>query len=97
MKLRYTQRAAAELDAVLGYIGERSPHGAAKVERRVQAIIALLSRHPEAGQKTSRAGLRRIVAHPYPYLIFYQATADEIVIHGVRHAARRPSSMPDRE
>jgi toxin ParE1/3/4 len=32
--------------------------------------------------------------HPYPYLIFYKATADEVVIHGVRHAARRPSSMP---
>jgi plasmid stabilization system protein ParE len=37
----------------------------------------------------------RIIASPYPYLIFYQATEDEIVIHGVRHGARRPSSMPE--
>jgi plasmid stabilization system protein ParE len=36
-----------------------------------------------------------MVASPYPYLIFYQATEDEIVIHGVRHSARRPSSMPE--
>lgn len=97
MRLRYTPRAAAELDGVLAYIAERSPRGAANVKRRVQALIALLLRHPEAGQRTSRAGLRRIVAHPYPYLIFYQATADEIIIHGVRHGARRPLPTPDRE
>jgi hypothetical protein len=29
---------------------------------------------------------------PHPYLIFYEATEDEIVIHGVRHGARRPST-----
>ncbi len=97
MKLRYTQRAAAELDAILGYIGERSPQGAAKVKRRVQAIIDMVLRHPEAGRKTSRLGLRRIVAHPYPYLVFYEAAVDEIIIHGVRHGARRTSAVPDRE
>jgi toxin ParE1/3/4 len=31
---------------------------------------------------------------PYPYLIFYQATEEELVIHAVRHMARDPSSMP---
>jgi toxin ParE1/3/4 len=65
VKLRYTLRAAEELDRVLSYIDERSPR------------------------------LRRVVAHPYPYLIFYTASDDEVVVHGVRHAARRPSSMPE--
>jgi hypothetical protein len=27
---------------------------------------------------------------PYPYLIFYEATSEEVVIIGVRHAAREP-------
>jgi toxin ParE1/3/4 len=31
-----------------------------------------------------------MVVSPYPFLIFYQATEEEIVIHGVRHTARRP-------
>jgi plasmid stabilization system protein ParE len=31
---------------------------------------------------------------PYPYLVFYQAREDEIIIHAVRHAARDPASMP---
>lgn len=95
MKLRYTLRAAAELDEVLSYIEERSPRGARRVQTRIQLIINLLLRHPHAGQLTSKGRLRRMVAFPYPYLIFYQATEDEIVIHGVRHSARRPSSMPE--
>ena len=95
MRLRYTLRAAAELDEVLAYIEARSPQGARRVQARIQVIINLLLRHPHAGQLTSKGRLLRMIASPYPYLIFYQATDDEIVIHGVRHSARHPSSMPE--
>ncbi len=91
MKLRYTLRAAEELDQVVSYIDKRSPQGA----HHIKAIIDLIALHPHAGQLTNTRRLRRVVVHPYPYLIFYAATDDEVVIHGVRHAARRPSSMPD--
>jgi plasmid stabilization system protein ParE len=91
VKLRYTRRAAAELEEVLAYIEERSPRGARRVQARVQAITNLLLEHPKAGQVTSNSRLRRMVASPYPYLIFYEVTEDHIVVHGVRHAARRPS------
>ena len=94
MKLRYTLRGAAELAEVLVYIEERSPQGARHVKKRIQAIINLLLQYPHAGQPTSKGRLRRVVASPYPYLIFYHATGDELVIHGVRHTARKPSSMP---
>ena len=95
MKLRYTLRAAEELDQVLSHIDERSPLGARHVKARIQATIELIALHPKAGRLTSRRRLRRVVAHPYPYLIFYTASDDEVVVHGVRHAARRPSSMPE--
>jgi toxin ParE1/3/4 len=91
VRLRYTLRAAAELDEVLVYIEARSPQGARRVQARIQVIINLLLQHPHAGQLTSKSRLRRMIVSPYPYLIFYQATEDEIVIHGVR----RPSSMPE--
>ena len=55
-------------------------------------MIDLIALHPNAGLLTSRRRLRRIVVHPYPYLIFYIVLDDEVVIHG--RAARRPSSMP---
>jgi toxin ParE1/3/4 len=95
VKLRYTPRALAELDEVLTYIAERSPQGARNVRTRIDAIITMLLQHPGVGQLTSKGRLRRIGASPYPYLIFYRETGTEIVIHGVRHSARNPSSMPD--
>ena len=55
-------------------------------------MIDLIALHPHAGQPTNIRALGRVVAHPYPYVIFYAATDDEVVIHSVRHAARRPSS-----
>ncbi|HMN72933.1 MAG TPA: type II toxin-antitoxin system RelE/ParE family toxin [Rhodoblastus sp.] len=91
MKLRYTRRAATELDQVLADIDRASPLGAAKVKRRLFEVMLLLIDRPEAGQATSR-GLRRFVAFPYPYVVFYRVETDWITIHAVRHAARRPLS-----
>ena len=39
--------------------------------------------------------MRRIAVTPYPYLIFYEPTDDEVIVVGVRHGARDPSSMPE--
>jgi toxin ParE1/3/4 len=94
VRLRYTPRALAELDEILTYIGERSPQGAQRVQARIQAVIDLLMKHPKSGHATSNPNLRRIVAAPYPYLIFYRAAQEEIIIIGVRHSARDPASMP---
>jgi hypothetical protein len=47
------------------------------------------------GRRTSKAGCAASRSIPIPYLIFYQISGDQIVIHGVRHSARDPSSMPD--
>ena len=90
LNLRYTPKALAELVDILAYIAERSPQGARNVQARIQAITALLMQHPHAGQLTSESGLRRIVTPPYPYLVFYEVTTEEVVIIGVRHAAREP-------
>jgi hypothetical protein len=52
-------------------------------------MISLLLAYPHAGVRTSNARLRRLAAYPYPYLIFYEATEDAIIVHGVRHSARK--------
>jgi plasmid stabilization system protein ParE len=96
VKLRYTPRAITELDELLAYIEQHSPRGARHVKTRIRSVINFLSQHPHAGRLTSKGGLRRVVAYPYAFLIFYSASEDEVVIHGVRHGARRPASMPNR-
>ncbi len=94
MKLVYTRPALADLDSVLGYIVVRSPQGAARVQRRLQALINLLPSHPHIGARTDDPTIRRMVATPYPYLIFYEPTETAIIVHAIRHAARDSSGMP---
>jgi toxin ParE1/3/4 len=65
------------------------------VQTRIHLIIDLLLQHPHAGQLTSKGRLRLMIVSPYPYVVFYHATEDGIVIHGVRHSARSPSTAPE--
>jgi toxin ParE1/3/4 len=94
VKLRYTLPALADLIAVLDYIAVYSPQGAKRVQARIQTIINLLPVHPHIGIRTDDPIIRRLTTAPYPYLVFYEATETEIIIHAVRHAARDPSGMP---
>jgi toxin ParE1/3/4 len=90
VNVRYTRRALAQIDRALTYLEQRSPQGAAHVRDRIAALVELLQDHPHAGRQTSRANVRRIFTHPYPYLIDYRATSTEIIIMRFRHTARRP-------
>jgi toxin ParE1/3/4 len=94
VKVRYTLPALADLRSILDYIAAHSPRGARRVQARIQAIIELPLLYPHIGTRTDDPSIRRLATPPYPYLIFYEATEAEIVIHSVRHAARDPSGMP---
>jgi plasmid stabilization system protein ParE len=85
LRLRYTLPALAELDQILDYVALRSPQGARRVQRRIQALIELLPRHPRLGGRTDHPAIRRLAILPFPYLVFYEATDTEIII---------PSDMP---
>jgi toxin ParE1/3/4 len=94
VKLRYTLPALADLGAILDYIDAHSPQGARRVQARIQALTDLLLQYPRIGRRTNDPAIRRMTTTPYPYLVFYEATESEIIIHAVRHAARNPSGMP---
>lgn len=94
LALRFTQPALQDLDEILHYISERSPQGARRVQARIRAVTDLLAWHPYIGSRTDHGGIRRIRTSPYPYLIFYEPTETEVIIHAVRHAARNPTGMP---
>ena len=94
VRLRYTLPALADLSAILDYIAAHSPQGARRVQARIQALADLLLMYPHIGRRTNDPGIRRITTTPYPYLVFYEVTETEIIIHAVRHAARDPSGMP---
>ena len=88
MRLRYTRRALRQLLAILDYI-EQLPQGAASLARRIEEAIAILKIQPNIGVATQRSGFRRFVLGPYPYVVLYQPTGAEIIIHSVRHVSRK--------
>lgn len=96
MRLRYTQPALADLKGLAEYIEVRSPQGARRVQQRIKSLIEQLRDQPFIGQRTEDPTIRRLIATPYPYLIFYEVTDTEVIIHTVFHGARDPSTMPGR-
>ena len=94
MRLRYTLPGLADLSAILDYIAAHSPQGARRVQARIQSLTDLLLRYPGIGTRTNDPAIRRMTVTPYPYLVFYEATETELIVHAVRHAARDPSGMP---
>ena len=94
MRVRYTLPALADLEAILDYIGAQSPRGAKRVRAKIKSVIDLLPRQPLIGTRTDDPPIRRLVVTPYPYLVFYEPAADEIIIHAIRHAARKPIATP---
>ena len=94
MRLRYTLPALADLSGILDFIAAHSPQGARRIQARIRTLADLLLLYPHIGSSTNDPTIRRIATTPYPYLIFYEVTETEIIIHAVRHAARDPSGMP---
>lgn len=90
MRLRVTRRAATQIEKALDYIEADSPQGANHVRERIKTLFLLLSQHPYAGQATDLPGVRRLTLSPYPYLIFYRVTENEVIVQRMRHTSRRP-------
>jgi plasmid stabilization system protein ParE len=49
MKLRYSERAASDLEAIQSYIAERSPSAARAIGQRIKEAIELLTDFPGLG------------------------------------------------
>ncbi|MBX3502187.1 MAG: type II toxin-antitoxin system RelE/ParE family toxin [Alphaproteobacteria bacterium] len=88
MIVRFTPAARDELRDILTYIEERNPVGARKVASRVRRALDLVVEFPQHGAPTDVPGIRRVLALPYPYVIFYEVLTNEIVVHRVRHVRR---------
>ena len=94
MRLRFTRPALSDLAEILDYIARRSPQGARSVHERLKAVLHLLCAYPGVGSPTNDPVIRRMTTHPYPYLVFYEVTDKEVIIHAVRHGASDPGGMP---
>ena len=87
MRVRFNRGALADIDEIAAYVAERNPKAAAGLLARFEAASTLLGQSPEIGVRTERMNLRKLVIGSY--LMIYEINAGEVVIHYVRHGARR--------
>jgi plasmid stabilization system protein ParE len=55
--------------------------------RCVDAALALIARHPEAGP-LQFGPFRRVLVARFPFAVFYTIEAGTVVVHGVYHSSR---------
>lgn len=92
--IRWTGPALADLDGIVEYVAEHSPQGARRVTQRIRSLVEQLSDHPLLGKQTVEPSIRRLTTAPYPYLIFYEVTGSDIIVHAVRHGRRDLPAPP---
>jgi len=92
MRLRYSRRAANDLDSIHEYLNARSPRGAHNVLTSIYAAFEFIRRHSDAAELTRIGGVRAKIVPKYRFKIFYRVIAEEdmIEIVHVRHTSRRP-------
>lgn len=91
MRIVYTRRAIADVEAIANYLTPRSPQGALRVRAAIFDTVGVLSRFPNVGRRQTIKNTRQIGVRAYPYLIYYSVDdeAEEISILTVQHGARQ--------
>jgi toxin ParE1/3/4 len=87
MRLRYERGALGDLDQIFAYIAADNRQAAARLVARIEDVAARIAASPHIGQATRKSGFRRFPVGNY--LIVYEVGNDEVIIHYVRHGARR--------
>ena len=90
MKVRYRQRALADVENIYDYLNERSPRAASEIVARIRAAADRLGQWPHMGHLGRVAMTYEWVVVGSPYVIVYELdeTADELAIIAVFHGAQ---------
>ena len=90
MTVRWTEKAASNLEAIYDYIAEENPAAALNIVSALYIAIEGLVSFPEMGRPAGSDFPKgtRILVRP-PYLIFYHLAERAIVVDSVLHGSRR--------
>ena len=90
MRVRFTQRAARQLDRILSELKSVNPNAARALQRRVDEIVRDIGLFPDQFQQVGeRPGVQRAPMIRFPYLMFYKIVNEEAVVLRIRHDARK--------
>ena len=69
MKVRYTLRARADLEAIFAYLDARAPAAAHSVKSAIERRIARLGDFPHIAPATDEPGVYELTIRRYPYKV----------------------------
>ena len=94
-RLRLTPEAELDLDDAYNWYRAQAPGLAVNFLAVVGTCLASIRRHPEAYQLVDPT-MRRALLRRFPYAVFYEVEAVEIVVYAVFHCARNPRAWKRR-
>jgi toxin ParE1/3/4 len=87
MRLRFERGALADLDEIFAYIAADNREAAARLVAQIERMAARIGASPYIGDATRKSRFRQFpVAN---FLIVYEIGNDAVIVHYVRHDARR--------
>jgi toxin ParE1/3/4 len=90
MKVRYRQRALADIENIYDYLNERNPRAATEIVARIRSAADRLGEWPRIGHLGRAASTYEWVVVGSPYVIVYELNeaADELAVIAVFHGAQ---------
>ena len=90
MRVGWTRRALARVNAIAAYGAADDPKAALSLLDRLEAAVARLAESPGIGRPGRVPGTRELVVRGTPYLVPYRVRDDVVEILTVFHTSRRP-------
>jgi toxin ParE1/3/4 len=90
ISIRWSRRAAANLDSIYDYIAESNATAAIKQRNLILKAIEQLRDFPHSGHKGRVSPLDELFVPKTSYVIYYRRTAEALDLAMIRHGAQRP-------
>jgi len=88
MRVRWTPKAAEDLERIAQRIRRDNPEAALRVARTIYNGVDSLRTFPRRGRIGRTPGTRELLFVPLPYIAVYQIANDQIIVARIRHAAQ---------
>jgi len=89
MKLRWSESAAADLERIADYLGDKTPAHAERLTLAIWRAPEMLLQSPLIGRPGRVPGTRELVLTPLPWILVYMPGPEAIDILRVLHGAQR--------
>jgi toxin ParE1/3/4 len=89
MDIVWRRQAERDLEHAFDFILQHNPRAARHLSDRIERRIEQLRGHPYMGRPGRVPGTRELIVAGTPYVVAYRATASQVDVLAILHAARR--------